>query len=648
MRNRLAVYGWLGVAMLAGNCARAQQPQTATETAVKHPFGAKDWSVLRSAHAAAVSPDGTILYRVIVGADKGPTHTEWWTIAADGSHSAKLELQDDFSPTGFTVDGHSLYGTWKVKDQRQLAVFPLADHKAAAVPSTVVLLPRGIASAEASPDGKHFAVVADPRNPEPLDEVRHVQAPDESSLYIVNVDGTGGGWWCSDLKSVAGPVAWSADGSSLATLSPLPHIGHHDVATAIDVCSTKGAQHVTDIPDSVSGIAWADGGKELAFLSTKSEVLTPEHVWTVPAAGGIATDRTPGLQGTAVELEGDPEGRVWVAVAHGVQNDVEEFRDGALAPVHKWTEGTIEGVPARSVYPHTSEQIALTVEDPGHAANVAVPDGDHLRKITSEGDAQLVAVDLGPVRAVHWKSKEGIALEGIATFPSGYTEGRKYPFLVLPHGGPEANDQLGFDWLSRIVAGQGYVVLQPEYRGSTGYGADFLAAIYQHFGDRAYQDVDSATDYAIAQGWADPHRLAIFGWSAGGFMTSWTVTQTKRYRVAVEGAGITDWAPFLFTSDLAQADYDARWPEDDPQAFRKFSAVAFANQITTPLLILHGEADQRVPTFEGTEFFQLLAARHKTVRMVTYPGSPHFPVLWEQRLNVMQELAEWLKKYNGE
>jgi dipeptidyl aminopeptidase/acylaminoacyl peptidase len=646
MRKRCVVYGWLGAALLAAGAAGAQQP---TVAAAKHPFAAKDWSALRSGEATAVSPDGTILYRVTFGADKGPTHTEWWTVGADGSHAAKLDLQDDFSPIGFTLDGHSLYGAWKVKDQRQLAVFPLADHKAAAVPATVVLVPRGINSAVASPDGKHFAIVADPRSPDPLQDVRHVQEAGESSLYIVNVDGTGGGWWCSNLKSVdGGNIAWNTDGSSLAMLSPLPHIGHHEVATAIDICSAKGAQHVTDIPDSVSGIAWADGEKQLAFLSTKSEVLTPEHVWTVPAAGGTATDRTPQLQGTTVELEGDTQGRVWVAVAHGVQNDLEEFRDGALAPVYRWNEGNIEGVPARSLYPHTSTQIAMNVEDPSHAANVAVPDGDHLRKITTEGDAELAAIDLGPVRAVHWKSKAGIALEGIATFPAGYVEGKKYPFLVLPHGGPEANDQLGFDALARIVAGQEYVVLQPEYRGSTGYGAEFLAAIYQHFGDRAFQDVDSATDYAIAQGWADPHRLAIFGWSAGGFMTSWTVTQTKRYRAAIEGAGITDWAPFLFTSDLPQVDYDARWPEDDPPAFRKFSAVAFANQVTTPLLILHGEADQRVPTFQGTEFFQLLADRHKTVRMVTYPGSPHFPVLWEQRVNVMQELTDWLRKYNGE
>jgi dipeptidyl aminopeptidase/acylaminoacyl peptidase len=275
-----------------------------------------------------------------------------------------------------------------------------------------------------------------------------------------------------------------------------------------------------------------------------------------------------------------------------------------------------------------------------------VPKGDHLRRITHESDQQLANVELGPVRAVQWKSKEGIALEGIATFPAGYVEGKKYPFLVFPHGGPEANDELGLDPLARIIAGLGYVVLQPEYRGSTGYGADFLAAIYQHFGDRAYADVDSATDFAVAQGWADPAHLAIFGWSAGGFMTSWTVTQTSRYKAAIEGAGITDWGPFLWTSDVQQIDYDARWTDEDPEAFRQFSAVAFADKVTTPLLILHGEADQRVPTFQGTEFFQLLAARGKTVRMVTYPGSPHFPVLWEQRLNLIQELTDWLSRYN--
>jgi dipeptidyl aminopeptidase/acylaminoacyl peptidase len=619
--------------------------ETMSAQPAKHPFEPKDWAALRSARATAVSKDGTILYHVTYGADKGPTKSEWWTIAPDGTHPAKLELSDDFSPFGFTSGGTGLYGEWKVNKQQQLAIFPLVDHKAPSVPSTIVMLPRGIESAIASPDGKRFAIVADPRPPDALDETRHVAESGESSLYVVNADGTGGAWWCTGLKFI-GQSAWNSDAASLAVMSHLPHIGNHRESTAIDVCGASATRHVTDVPNSAAGLAWAEGGRQVAFLSTKSEVLTPEHVWTVSSAGGVAEDRTPQLQGTATGLAGDPQGRVWVSVAHGVQGGTEEFRDGILKPVYQWPQGVVEGLPVQSEYANAVPHVALNIADPDHASNVAIPEADRLRKITHEGDEQLAKGDLGPVRTIHWKSKEGVALEGIATFPAGFVEGKKYPFLVLPHGGPEANDELRFDAFSRAIAGLGYVVIQPEYRGSTGYGADFLAAIYQHFGDRAFHDVDSATDYAIAQGWADPNRLAIFGWSAGGFMTSWTVTQTSRYKAAIEGAGITDWGSFIWTSDITQFDYDARWTDEDPEAFRQFSAVAFANQVTTPLLILHGEADQRVPTFQGIEFFQLLAARGKTVRMVTYPGSPHFPTLWEQRLNVFQEVADWLHKYN--
>ncbi len=621
----------------------------------KAPFTAKDWSGLHSASAIAVAPDGAILYRVSYGADKGPTHNEWWTIGADGAHATKLDLAEGFTPMGFSRDGHSLYGAWTVNHHPQFAVFRVDNGKAAVAPSTVVVLPRGIGSASPSPDGKRFAIAADPRPPDPLEDIRHVHEPELTSLYVVNADGTDGHWWCTDLKYISGgPIlgggsgaaAWSDDSASLAVLSELPRIGHHNVSTAIDVCNATGSRDLTVIPTTVAGFAWAKHGRELAFLSTPSAVLTPEHEWTVPASGGSADDRTPELNGTATDLAGDTQGHVWVLVDHGVQNEVDEFRDGALKPVYRWPDGIIGGTPVGPEYAGTGSQMAFTVGDPTHARNVAVPEGDHLRKLTHEGDAQLAPIDLGTVRDVHWTSKGGIALEGIATFPAGYVEGKKYPFLVLPHGGPEANDELSLDPLARIIAGLGYVVLQPEYRGSTGYGAAFLAAIYQHFGDRAFEDVDSATDYAIAQGWADPDRLAIFGWSAGGFMTSWTVTQTSRYKAAVEGAGITDWGPFLWTSDIQQIDYDDRWTDEDPQAFRKFSAVAFANKVTTPLLILHGEADQRVPTFQGIEFFQILAARGKTVRLVTYPGSPHFPTLWEQRLNIFEEIADWLHRYN--
>jgi len=618
----------------------------------KHPFTFDDWVALRSAAPVAVSPDGrTILYRVDSGVDKGKTRHDWKVVNADGTGARMLEVPEHFTPSGFTRDG-DLYGSYEVNTVSQLAIVPMKSGVAATTPARIIPLPRGMHSARLSPDGARFAILATPGEPDPLNDVRTVVEPEQTSLYVIGADGTGGAWWCPELKRIAdgpvsgGAVAWSRDSSSVALVSQTPKIGFKDISTTIHVCGAGGARRVAEIANAVSGLAWAGDGRTLAFLSTTTNVLTPDHVWTVAAGGGTPVDRTPSLAGSAVQLGGDAHGRVWVLVAHGVQIEIDGFDNGTLTPLYRWPAGSLLGLPVSAELSSAPPQVAMAVGDPQHATGVAVPAGDSLKRITSEGDDATVRIDLGTVRVVKWTSKESIPLEGIATFPAGYQEGRRYPFLVFPHGGPEGNDLLVLDPFARTIAGLGYVVLQPQYRGSTGYGSDFLQAIYQHFGDRAYRDVDSATDYAVAQGWADPNRLAIFGWSAGGFMTSWTVTQTNRYRAAIEGAGITDWASFMWTSDVQQWDYDARWPEKDPQAFAQFSAVAHAEKVTTPLLVLHGEADQRVPTYQGRELYEALAAHGKPTRMVTYPGSGHFPSLWEQRRDVFRELAAWLARYN--
>jgi len=624
----------------------------ATRAAEKHPFGPDDWMHLRSAEAIAVAPDGaTILYRVDFGAAKGPTQHDWKLIGAEGSNQRTLKLSKDFTPFGFTRDGSRLYGSFEKDKHRQLAT--IAFETPDAKPDVLTSIASGISRAFISPDGSAFAVLADPRPVDPLAEVHTVIENEPTSLYIINSDGGKGAWWCPGLKDIAG-TAWSPDGKSIAVLSQTPMIGFHFIHSSIDVCSSSGARHVAEIPNASASeapegpaaIAWTRDGEELAFLSTITNVLTPDHVWTVPAAGGKPVDRTPSLAGSALAITGDARGNVWVFVARGVRGEVDSFADGDLKPAYEWSNGTIFGYPVVPEIASGPERLAFSVGDPEHASNVAIADGSKLRKITNEGDDQLAATELASMKIVHWTSREGIHLEGIATFPPSYVESKKYPFLVFPHGGPEANDFFSFSSITQFLGGLGYVVLQPEYRGSTGYGSDFLNAIYQHFGDRAYQDVDSATDFAIAQHWADSNRLAISGWSAGGFMTSWTITQTQRYRAAIEGAGITDWLSFIWTSDVSQIDYDARWPDQDPQAFLKFSPVMHTATVDTPLLILHGAADNRVPTYQGREFYLALAARGKTVRMVTYPGSPHFPVNWEQRIDVMHELSAWLARYN--
>ena len=612
------------------------------QAAEKHPFGLEDLAALRSARPVAVSPDGeTILYDVAFGGKKGRTNREWHLIAAAGSNDRKLALPEHFSPAGFMIEGASLYGTFEVENKGQLAVVPLDADK----PAVIIALKNGIRSAVVSPDGSRFALLADPRPPDPLADTRTVVQSDKTSLYVVGRDGSNGGWWCPGLADIAS-LAWSADSSMIAVLSQTPKLGYHYVRSFVDVCTASSVRRVAEIPNAASGLAWTAGGAELAFISTTTQVITPDHVWTVPVAGGRPADRTPDLAGSALGLAGDARGAVWVFVANGVRGEVHSFKDGVLAPAYAWPEGTVLGTPVFPGFAGAPERLVFTVGDPQHEENIAVVQKGQLVKITREGDEQLADVALGPVRAVDWTARDGTKLQGIVTFPSGYTEGKSYPYLALPHGGPEANDLLYFDTWAHYISGLGYVVMQPQYRGSTGYGSEFLNAIYQHFGDRASSDVDSATDYAIAQGWADPKRLAIFGWSAGGFMTSWTITQTNRYRAAIEGAGITDWLSFIPTSDVQQIDFDQRWQEKDPGPFLKFSAVMFADKVSTPLLILHGANDIRVPMLQGLEFYALLAERGKTVRMVTHPGAPHFPTLWEQRLNVFEEVAAWLAEYN--
>ncbi len=212
--------------------ASAQVVAPSAKAVTKHPFNATDWATIHSASASAVAPDGTlILYQVSFGAEKGKTNHEWHLIHPDGRDARKLDLPADFTPSGFTRDGKALYGSFKLNNVPQFAIFTLQSVNAKATPITTFMLPRGIAGALPSPDGSRFAILADPRSPDEHPDVHTVIEPDQTSLYVVKADGTGGQWWCSNLKDLSGgiapgggnqAVAWSPAGDSLATLSMTP------------------------------------------------------------------------------------------------------------------------------------------------------------------------------------------------------------------------------------------------------------------------------------------------------------------------------------------------------------------------------------------------------------------------------------------
>ncbi len=318
---------------LAGIAISAFAAGNPAVAADKHAFNIDDYSAIRSARAVAVSPDGkTILYRVSFIGTTGPADKhEWHAMDYSGENARKLELPEKFEAFGFTKDGTALYGVLPVGNLGQLAIVPLIENR----PTQIIALPSGIHGAIISPDGTRFAVLADPRKADPLAGVHNVVENDETSVYVVGANGAEGAWWCPALTDVL-EIAWSADSSQLAVVTQLQKIGHHDLRSSINVCSASSARRVAEISNGTSGIAWSQNSQELIFASTSTPTITPEHIWTVPVAGGQPVDRTPTLVGTASTLTSDPRGNIWVEMHKGVVTEIDAFRGGKLEMAYQW------------------------------------------------------------------------------------------------------------------------------------------------------------------------------------------------------------------------------------------------------------------------------------------------------------------------
>ncbi len=268
---------------------------------------------------------------------------------------------------------------------------------------------------------------------------------------------------------------------------------------------------------------------------------------------------------------------------------------------------------------------------------------------------ELPRPPLGRTETLRWKSTEGFEIEGLLTYPVGYEKGRKYPLLVIAHGGPMGAFTQTFDgtpasYPVAAFASRGYAVLRPNVRGSSGYGHKFRYANYGDWGGGDFRDLMSGVDHVISQGIADPDRLGIMGWSYGGFMTSWTITQTKRFRAASVGAGVTNLMSFTGTADIPGflPDYFGGEFWDKLDAYRAHSAMFHVKGVSTPTLIQHGERDERVPLSQGQELYNALKRQGCVTKMVVYPRTPHG--IEEPRLlrDCMNRNLQWFDQYLGD
>ena len=296
--------------------------------------------------------------------------------------------------------------------------------------------------------------------------------------------------------------------------------------------------------------------------------------------------------------------------------------------------------------------VRQTPNTPADAYVASVADFNPVQVTRVNEGLQIPA--LGRTEVITWKSKDGKDIEGLLTYPVGYQNGQRVPLILNVHGGPAGVFQQTFIggrgvYPLATFASRGFAILRPNPRGSSGYGAEFRRANIKDWGFGDYQDLMTGVDKVIEMGVADPERLGVMGWSYGGFMTSWIVTQTQRFKAASAGAPVTNLMSFNGTADIPAfiPDYFGGQFWEVMDLYQKHSPMFNVKNVSTPTMIQHGEADVRVPISQGYEFYNALKVKGVPTRMLVLPRQPHGPTEPKMQLAAMKANLEWFEKYIG-
>jgi dipeptidyl aminopeptidase/acylaminoacyl peptidase len=271
------------------------------------------------------------------------------------------------------------------------------------------------------------------------------------------------------------------------------------------------------------------------------------------------------------------------------------------------------------------------------------------RQLT-DANPQVQRFALGEEEEIAWTSKDGKRVGGILVKPVGYQPGRRYPLIVALHGGPASADVLQFNggYNSQVYAGDGYVVLKPNYRGSTNYGEAHKTGIVGNYFDPGYQDIMTGVDTLIARGLVDSTRMGVLGWSAGGHWSNWILTHTTRFKAISSGAGTSNWVSMYAESDVQrnrQYYLGDKLPYDDYDAYWNQSPLKYIRNARTPTMIHVVEGDPRVPRPQSEELHMALKRLNVPTELFVYPGTTHgIPDPRNQLVKAVSEKA-WMDYY---
>jgi dipeptidyl aminopeptidase/acylaminoacyl peptidase len=544
------------------------------------------------------------------------------------------------------------------RDQFQLYVAPAAGGAARQATHLTGLL----ADPRWSPDGKRIAILFTqnlPHRAGPLDPVPPDSGVLESKIYeqrLAVVDIAAG---------TARPVSpdnmyiyeydWSPDGRSFA-VSAAPGMGDNNwwIARIYTLPAAGGELHPVYTPPVELQIAeprWTPDGKSILFIGgiMSDEGSTGGELYRVAAAGGQAASITPGLASSIADIYAPRKSKYIYFSEHFDGGSAVSQLDPATGQMERLWKGdeTIFTMDGGGVsLSDDGKQSAVTRNSWQRAPEVWAGPVSDWRQLTHANDDRHPL--WGEARSIHWKSDE-FTVQGWLIYPKNYDPSRKYPLVVSIHGGPASSmkpawPRPGFN--ATLLSQQGYFVLLPNPRGSYGQGEKFTAANVKDFGGGDLRDVLAGVDEAERNAPIDDSRVGVTGWSYGGFMTMWTVTQTNRFHAAVAGAGIANWKSYYGENSIDQwmLPYFGASVYDDPQVYAKSSPIDYIKNVKTPTLVVVGDRDGECPAPQSYEFWHALRDLGVKTEMVVYPNEGHrFHTPAHQR-DVLLRMIGWFNE----
>jgi dipeptidyl aminopeptidase/acylaminoacyl peptidase len=643
--------------------AYAQAERTDKDASIPGP-SFKDVLSLQSVGSPVISPDGKDILFTVSQADweKNRTDTEIWLCRNGGAPFQLTQTADESSNSpSWSPDGHWIaFVANRDGKSRQIYLinpvggeaFKLTDHK------------EGVNSYEWSPDGKKIAFAStEPESKESkAREKQYGKFEIEDAeykmthLWIVEVEPgkiAEAKRLTSGLDFTVGEFSWSPDGKTIAFAhrpDPLINSGPKSDISILDVDTKKIAPLVTQ-PGSDSNPCWSPDGKWVAFSTRMGE--TPYYVngeiAKIPSGGGQITVLTSAFDENPYLLKWIKSGVIFMADEKAF---VRLYSLDPASGIVKKIAGTPENIYYQVSFAADGNAVAFSGFDRRtlteiYRANLDSWEPQAVTKMTE----QVAGWKTGTREVIEWKSQDGTPIEGVLWKPDGFEPGRRYPLLVIIHGGPSSTSTPALvrayvypylEWLNK-----GALILEPNYRGSNGYGEKFRSLNVRNLGVGDMWDVESGVDYLVAQGLADPERVGAMGWSQGGYISAFLTANSRKFKAISVGAGISNWVTYYVNTDIHPftRHYLKATPWDDMAIYLKTSPMTNIKKARTPTLIQHGEFDRRVPIPNAYELFQGLQDVGVEVKLIVYKGFGHGLSKPKERLAATWHNWQWFAKY---